>query len=55
VESSFEEKDLGVLMDTKMNTSQQCVPVAKMANGVLGCIRRSVASRLREVSLSQHW
>ena len=29
--------------------SQQCVLVAKAANGVLGCIKKSIASRTREV------
>jgi len=49
LESSFAEKDLGVLMDNKLNRSQQRALAAKKANGILLCIRRSVASRLREV------
>lgn len=42
LESSSAEKALGVLMDTKLNTSQQCVCAVMRANGILGCIRRSI-------------
>ncbi|KAK4830515.1 hypothetical protein QYF61_011457 [Mycteria americana] len=50
-ESSLAEKDLGVLMDNKLNMSQHRIIAAKAASGILGCIRRSVASRSREVIL----
>ena len=35
-------------MDEKLNASQQCAPAVQTANGILGSIRRGVASRDRE-------
>lgn len=49
LENCLMEKNLGVLVDSWMSTSQQCEQVAKRANGIWVSIRNSVASRTRDV------
>ncbi len=42
---------LGIPVDSRLAMSQQCALVAKRNSGILGCIKKSAASRLREVIL----
>ena len=43
------EKDLGIVVDHKLNMSQTCDAAAKKANAILGCINGSITSKSREV------
>lgn len=51
LEGSSKEKDPGVLVNTKLNTSEQCALAAKKASDILSCVGQSAVSRSREVIL----
>lgn len=51
IESSPEEKDLGVLVEEKLSKTWQCTLTAQKASLDLGCIKSTVASRVRETIL----
>lgn len=51
MEGSLAKKGLGVLVDRKLNRSQQYALATEEASGVLGFIRQIVASRWKEVNL----
>lgn len=42
---------VGVLVDHELKISQRCTLVAKKADSILGCIRRSIVGRLVTVAL----
>ena len=51
---SSSEKDLGVLMDEKLNLSQQCTLEAWKANSIQDSIGRGVDSRERDMIVPLH-
>ncbi|KAK4831259.1 hypothetical protein QYF61_016729 [Mycteria americana] len=51
MESSMAEKDLGVLMDTKLKRSQQGALLANTSSGTLGCAGQNIANSWRKVTL----
>lgn len=42
------KKNQKMLVDDQLNTGQQCAQVAQKTNGILTCIRNSMASRIWE-------
>ncbi|PKU39421.1 hypothetical protein llap_10275 [Limosa lapponica baueri] len=49
LESHSVGRDLGLLAENELTMRQQCALVAKEANSLLKCIKKSMASRSREV------
>ena len=43
------EKGLGIVIDHKLNMSQQCDVATKKATAILGCINRNIVLKSHEV------
>lgn len=48
---SLAERDLCVLVDNKLNVSEQCIIAATKADWILGCTCRGATSKDRNVKL----
>lgn len=55
LESSLAQKYLWVLLDIRLPMGQACALMAQKPNGLLGCLRQSVASRSRVVTPVKGW
>ncbi|KAJ7411543.1 hypothetical protein WISP_102397 [Willisornis vidua] len=53
-ETAQMKKDLGVLVNSWLNMTQECAQFAKKASGILAFIRNSVASRTRGLIVPVH-
>ena len=45
LENRSASNGLGVLMNNRLNMSQQCALATKKANGILSCVRQRITSR----------
>jgi len=49
LDSTLEEKDLGVIFNEKLQVGKQCLKAANKANQILGMIKRTFVSRKKEL------
>lgn len=52
LESSSSGRDLGVLVDSRLNMRHHCTLAAKRTNCILGCLKHSIACQSKEMILT---
>lgn len=52
MEETEQERDLGMWVDHTMTTSHRCDTAVKKANAILGCSRRCISHRDKEVVMT---
>ena len=51
IQTSHEEKDLGVIITDKLEVTEQCAKASKKANAMLGMINRAIKYKTKVVVL----
>lgn len=51
LETCSQQRDLGVIISDDLKSSLNCVEAVKRANRILGCIKRSITTKRKDIVL----